>query len=315
MSGDFSDSADTAPAKGKQHRSKRVDVNGWVVLDKPVGITSTHAVSRLKRIYNGMKAGHAGTLDPLASGILPIAFGEATKTVPYVQDGEKGYRFTVRWGAETDTDDADGTVVSRSDLRPERAALEALLPRFLGTVEQRPPAFSAIKIAGERAYDLARSGETVELAPRAVTIHELTVVSAEGETATFEARCGKGTYVRAIARDLGRALGCYGHVIALRRTRVGPFLEADAVALAALEEPEAAGVALRRVEAGLGELTRILVDRSDAARLRRGQPMLLRGAEPPPDGPAYAACSGVVIAVGAIVKSELVPARVFNLPF
>ena len=300
---------------GKQHRSKRVDVNGWVVLDKPVGITSTHAVARLKRIYNGKKAGHAGTLDPLASGILPIAFGEATKTVPYVQDGEKGYRFTVLWGAETNTDDADGTIVATSEVVPERADIEALLPRFTGVIEQRPPAFSAIKIAGERAYDLAREGELVDIPPRAVTIHELAISAHEGRTTTFETRCGKGTYVRAIARDLGRALGCYGHVTALRRTRVGPFVESDSVALEALEEAETAIASLRRVEAGLGELTRILVDRTDAARLRRGQSMLLRGADAPPEGEAYAACSGVVIAIGAVENGELVPARVFNLPF
>ena len=298
-----------------QVRSKRVEVNGWVVLDKPVGITSTQVVSRLKRIYNGRKAGHAGTLDPLASGILPVAFGEATKTVPYVQDGEKCYRFTVVWGAETDTDDADGEVVARSDTRPARDALAALLPRFRGAVEQRPPTFSAVKIAGERAYDLARDGQVVEIAPRVVQIHELDVAAFSGAATVFTTRCGKGTYVRAIARDLGRALGCYGHVSALRRTRVGPFLEADAVPLAALDDAEAAAAALRRVEAGLGELTRILVDRSDAARLRRGQAMLLRGADAPIGGEAYAACSGVVIAVGAIDGGALVPARVFNLPF
>ena len=298
-----------------QVRSKRVEVNGWIVLDKPVGITSTNAVSRLKRIYNGKKAGHAGTLDPLASGILPVAFGEATKTVPFVQDGEKGYRFTVQWGAETNTDDADGEVVKQSDLRPARKAIEALLPRFIGTIAQQPPAFSAIKIAGDRAYDLARAGEVVDLVPRAVTIHELVIVSDDGTSSTFEARCGKGTYVRAIARDLGRALGCFGHVTALRRTRVGPFGEADAVTLASLDDPEAAACALRRVEAGLGELTRVLVDRTDAARLRRGQSMLLRGADAPPQGLAYAACSGVVVAIGAIEGGQLVPARVFNLPF
>ncbi len=298
-----------------QVRSKRVEVNGWVVLDKPVGITSTQAVSRLKWLYNGKKAGHAGTLDPLASGILPIAFGEATKTVPYVQDGEKCYRFTVVWGAETNTDDADGEVVARSDARPTREALEAFLPRFRGAVEQRPPAFSAIKIAGERAYDLAREGRVVEIASRVVHIHELDVASFTADDTVFTTRCGKGTYVRAIARDLGRALGCYGHVTALRRTRVGPFLEADAVPLAALDDVDAATSALRHVEAGLGELTRILVDRTDAARLRRGQSMLLRGADAPIEGEAYAACSGVVIAVGAIDGGALVPARVFNLPF
>lgn len=299
----------------QQHRSKRVEVHGWIVLDKPVGITSTQAVSRLKRIYNGKKAGHAGTLDPLASGILPVAFGEATKTVPFVQDGEKGYRFTVSWGCETDTDDSDGQAVRRSDLRPDRTVVEASLPTFLGTVEQRPPAFSAIKIDGERAYDLARGGERVEIAPRIVTIHELAVVDHCGQTTTFQTRCGKGTYVRAIARDMGRLLGCYGHVTALRRTRVGPFAEADAVSLAALEEPEHAADAMRRVDAGLSELTRILVDRSDAARLRRGQTMLLRGADAPMAGQAYAACAGTVVAVGAIRDGALVPARVFNLPF
>ena len=301
--------------KKEQHRSKRVEVNGWVVLDKPVGITSTHAVSRLKRIYNGKKAGHAGTLDPLASGILPIAFGEATKTVPYVQDGEKAYRFTVLWGAETNTDDSDGEVVARSEMRPDRSAIEAFIPRFIGTIEQKPPAFSAIKINGERAYDLAREGELVDIPARAVTIHDLKIVAIEGDETVFETRCGKGTYVRAIARDLGRALGCYGHVTALRRTRVGPFLESDAVPLATLDDPEVAAKALRRVEAGLGELTRILVDRTDAARLRRGQGMLLRGADAPSEGQAYAACGGVVIAIGGIEGGELVPARVFNLPF
>lgn len=303
------------PPKKEQHRSKRVEINGWVVLDKPTGITSTHAVSRLKRIYNGKKAGHAGTLDPLASGILPIAFGEATKTVPYVQDGEKAYRFTVLWGAETDTDDSDGTVVARSDARPERAGIEALLPGFIGTILQKPPAYSAIKINGERAYDLARDGEIVDIAVREVTVHGLDIVSMDGDETVFETRCGKGTYVRAIARDLGRALGCFGHVTALRRTRVGPFAEADAVPLASLEDRECAAKSLRRVEAGLGELTRILVDRSDAARLRRGQGMLLRGAGAPGEGLAYAVCGGTVIAIGPIEAGELVPARVFNLPF
>lgn len=298
-----------------QPRSKRIDVDGWLVLDKPVGITSTHAVSRLKRIYNAKKAGHAGTLDPLASGILPVAFGEATKTVPFVQDGEKAYRFTVRWGAETDTDDSDGTIRAQSDARPTRADIEAAIPHFIGEIAQQPPAFSAIKVDGERAYDLARDGEIVELAARLVTIHDLSLVADDRDSATFDTRCGKGTYVRAIARDMGRMLGCFGHVTALRRTRVGPFREGDAVPLAALEDADAAQAALLRVEAGLREVTRILVDRNDAARLRRGQPMLLRGADAPVDGQAYAACAGVVIAIGEIEGGALQPARVFNLPY
>ncbi|VTZ27718.1 tRNA pseudouridine synthase B [Methylocella tundrae] len=278
-------------------------------------MTSTHAVSRLKRIFNAKKAGHAGTLDPLASGILPVAFGEATKTVPFVQDGEKAYRFTVRFGAETDTDDSDGKIVAQSELRPERAEILARLPQFIGTIEQTPPAFSAIKINGERAYDLARDGETPQLVARLVTIHALDLVSADQDEAVFEARCGKGTYVRAIARDLGRLLGCFGHVTALRRTRVGPFTEADAIALSDLEESGVEAQAMRRVEAGLMELPRVIVDRDAAAKLRRGQSILLRGADAPMDGSAYAACGGVVIAVGAVEKGELVPGRVFNLPF
>lgn len=294
-------------------RSNRRDIDGWVVLDKPVGMTSTHAVSRLKRIFNAKKAGHAGTLDPLASGVLPVAFGEATKTVPFVQDGEKAYRFTVRFGAETDTDDSDGRVVARSEILPSREDIAAFLPRFLGVIEQTPPAYSAIKINGERAYDIARDGETVELAARPVTIHALDLMSFSGAEAVFETRCGKGTYVRAIARDLGRLIGCLGHVCALRRTRVGPFLETDAVTLADLEE--GAAPAMRRVEAGLLELPRVSVDRDAAARLRRGQSILLRGADAPAEGSAYAACGGVVIAIGAVERGELVPGRVFNLPF
>jgi len=295
-------------------RSTRAEVNGWVVLDKPVGMTSTHAVARLKRLFNAKKAGHAGTLDPLASGILPVAFGEATKTVPFVQDGEKAYRFTISWGAETDSDDADGTVTMRSELRPQPQDISAALPQFTGTIMQRPPAFSAIKIAGERAYDLARDGEMPDLAPRPVTIHSLALLAAEPDQAVFEARCGKGTYVRAVARDLGRALGCYGHVAALRRTRVGPFCEADALPLAQLQEalpPDA----LRSVEAGLMEIPQIIVDRATAARLRRGQSILLRGRDAPTEGAAFASCGGVVVAVGAVEHGELVPGRVFNLPF
>jgi len=296
-------------------RSSRVEVNGWVILDKPVGMTSTYAVARLKRIFNAKKAGHAGTLDPLASGILPVAFGEATKTVPFVQDGEKAYRFTVRWGAETNTDDSDGVIVNQSEQRPTPEDIVRLLPKFTGVISQRPPAFSAIKIDGERAYDLARAGEQVEIAARPVTVHAFDLASVTPEEAVLEARCSKGTYVRALARDLGRELGCLGHVTALRRTRVGPFNEQDATPLSVLMEELDAPRVLQCVEAGLTEMHRIAVDRDAAARLRRGQSILLRGQETPLHGPAYAACGGVVIAVGAVEKGELVPGRVFNLPF
>jgi tRNA pseudouridine55 synthase len=296
-------------------RSQRVEVNGWFILDKPVGMTSTHAVSRLKRIYNAKKAGHAGTLDPLASGLLPVAFGEATKTVPFVQDGEKAYRFTVRWGIETESDDTEGRVVATSEHRPGPDQIEAALPRFIGTIMQVPPAFSAIKVNGERAYDIARDAETVELAARPNTVNSLELVSFTDDDAVFEAHCGKGTYVRAIARDLGRALGCLGHVTALRRTRVGPFTEIDSVTLAEVEEhPETAPEFLRPVEVGLLEVPCVVVDRDGAARLRRGQSLLLRGRDAPFEGAAYASCGGVPVAFGTVEHGELVPSRVFNLP-
>jgi tRNA pseudouridine55 synthase len=296
-------------------RSNRLEINGWVVLDKPYGLTSTQAVSKLKYLYRAKKAGHAGTLDPLASGILPIAFGEATKTVPFVQDGEKSYRFTVSWGAETTTDDLEGPVTQSSPLRPQLDEILALLPQFIGEVQQVPPAFSAIKVAGERAYDLAREGEIVELAARTIQVHDLRLISSTTDEAVLEADCGKGTYVRAIARDLGRALGCFGHVSALRRTRVGPFTESDAVALADLETPEELANALRPVEAGLLEVPCVVVDRTLAARLRRGQSIILRGRDAPIDGMAYASCGGVPIAFGPVERGELLPSRVFNLDY
>ena len=205
-----------APAgKSPQFKREKHDVHGWVVLDKPVGMTSTHAVSVIKRLFTAKRAGHAGTLDPLASGCLPIALGDATKTVPFVMDGRKAYRFTVRWGEERDTDDAEGRVVASSDARPAPEAIAALLPGFVGAIEQVPPRFSAIKIEGERAYDIARDGEEFELKPRIVNIDRLALVGDARcrTTPSFEAECGKGTYVRALARDLGRALGCYGHVV------------------------------------------------------------------------------------------------------
>ncbi len=297
-------------------KRQRAEVDGWVVFDKPVGMTSTHAVSRLKHIFNAKKAGHAGTLDPLASGILPIAFGEATKTVPFVQDGEKSYRFRIRWGIQTDSDDAEGRPVTTSAKRPERQDIEALLPAFTGTLMQRPPAFSAIKVAGERAYDRARDGEIFELAARPVTIHALNLLETTPDEAVLEARCGKGTYVRAIARDLGQALGCLGHVNALRRTRVGPFREADAVAIPDRDDGDAVPPPrLLGVEAGLHELPGIIVGRDDAAKLRRGQALILRGHDAPAQGMAYASCGGVVVAFGPIESGALQPYRVFNLPF
>jgi len=297
-------------------RRHRVEVNGWIVLDKPVGMTSTRAVSELKHLYQAKKAGHAGTLDPLASGILPIAFGEATKTVPFVQDGEKVYDFVISWGTETDTDDADGVATATSELRPERAEVDAALPDFIGEIMQRPPDYSAIMVAGERAYDLARDGAVPNLRERLVRIRTLDLLSHSKQQTHLRAECGKGTYVRALGRDLGRKLGCFGHISALRRIRVGPFSLADAHVLQALRnEPERAISAMLPVAAGLAELPGIVVDRTAAARLRRGQAILLRDRNAPVSGAAYAMCGDVPVAIGAIDGGELVPSRVFNLSF
>ena len=220
----------------RRGKKKGRPVSGWVILDKPVGMGSTEAVSKIKWLFQAEKAGHAGTLDPLASGMLPIALGEATKTVPYVMDGTKVYRFTVAWGEERSTDDLEGPVTKTSGKRPDESAIRALLPKYTGVILQTPPQFSAIKIAGERAYDLARDGETVEIPPREVEIDRLDLVGVTPEgNAIFEVECGKGTYVRSLARDMGRDLGCYGHVAGLRRIEVDPFTPEDLVTVEALE--------------------------------------------------------------------------------
>ncbi|MET0272647.1 MAG: tRNA pseudouridine(55) synthase TruB, partial [Phenylobacterium sp.] len=213
-------------------RRKGDAVSGWVNLDKPYDLTSTSAVSRIRRIFNAQKAGHAGTLDPLATGILPIALGEATKTVPFLVDADKAYRFTIAWGRTTATYDREGETIAESDVRPTVAQVEAALPAFVGEISQVPPAYSAIKVDGERAYDLARAGETVELKARLVTVHSARVADVpDADHITLEIECGKGTYVRAICRDLAEKLGAHAHVSALRRTRVGRFTEADSVGL------------------------------------------------------------------------------------
>jgi tRNA pseudouridine55 synthase len=298
-------------------------VHGWLVLDKPVGMTSTHAVSVIKRLFTAKRAGHAGTLDPLASGALPIALGEATKTVPFVMDGRKLYRFTVRWGEERDTDDAEGRVTETSDKRPSAEAIRALLPAYTGTIQQVPPRYSAIKIEGERAYDLARDGETVELAARPVEIARLELVETpDPDHAVLEAECGKGTYVRSLARDLGRALGCFGHVSALRRAAVGPFGAETMILLEDLEalcHRAAAGEvrladALMPVETALDDIPALAVSRADAARLQRGQAVLLRGRDAPNfRGPVYVTVSGQLLALAELDHGEIVPKRVFNL--
>lgn len=299
-------------------RPRKRDVHGWVVLDKGLDIGSTQAVAAVRRLFNAKKGGHAGTLDPLASGLLPIALGEATKTVPFVMDGRKVYAFTVTFGVETATDDAEGAVVHRSDARPTRAALEAALPRYVGDIMQTPPRFSAIKIDGERAYDLARDGVEVDMKPRPISIGSLVVESFDGETATLVAECGKGAYVRAIARDLGRDLGCFGHVTALRRTRVGPFGEGDTVTLGELRDLAAGRIAgqtiedaLLPVEAALAHVPEVKVNRDVAGRLARGQSAILRGRDAPASGTVWVSVAGEPVAIAEIERGELVPKRVF----
>jgi tRNA pseudouridine55 synthase len=310
------------PRPNNPPRRDKRDVHGWVVLDKPIGMTSTQAVAVVKRLFQAKRAGHAGTLDPLASGGLPVALGEATKTVPFVMDGRKRYRFTVCWGEERDTDDTEGRVVKTSELRPSAEAIRNLLPQFTGLIEQIPPQYSAIKIQGERAYDLARDGETVELQPRPIEIHHLSLIEQQDSYSVFEAECGKGTYVRALARDIGRILGCYGHICALRRTLVGPFGESDMIPLEQLEglcDRAASGEgsladALLPVETALDDIPALAVTRADAARLHRGQAVLLRGRDAPNcSGTVYVTVAGRLLALAEIGNGELIPKRVFNL--
>jgi tRNA pseudouridine55 synthase len=301
-------------------RKKGRPVSGWLALDKPEGVTSTRILSEVKRLFDANKAGHAGTLDPLASGMLPIAFGEATKTVSYVMDGRKVYRFAVRWGVQTETDDTEGGSIATSDVRPSAEEILAALPEFTGTIVQVPPAYSALKIEGERAYDLARDGEEVVLEPREVEIHRLTLVEIpDADHAVFEAECGKGTYVRAVARDLGRRLGTLGHVTALRRLLVGPFGEADMVtidqlrAAAAETGPASLDVFLKPTATALFALPSLTFGGNDVARLRRGQSVILRGRDAPLfTGEAYATAAGQLIALGEVAEGAFSPRRVFE---
>jgi len=303
---------------GNRRRKGRA-ISGWLALDKPAGLTSTRALAEVKRLFQAAKAGHAGTLDPLATGVLPVALGDATRTVPFVMEARKVYRFTIRWGVETTTDDSEGEPVATSDRRPDRDALLAELGRFTGDIMQAPPAYSAIKIDGARAYDLAREGTPVAAEPRPVTIHRLALVAQpNGDTAVLEAECGKGTYVRALARDLGRALGTFGHVVALRRLAVGPFDDHMAVSLDALREiaaaegPEGCARLLQPIDFVLGDIPAVAVGGSAAIRIAHGQPVLIRGGEIPAPGPAYAVSAGRPIALGEVEAGEFRPKRVFG---
>jgi tRNA pseudouridine55 synthase len=266
----------------QRHRKpKGRPIDGWLIVDKPSGIGSTEVVNRVKRAFEAQKAGHGGTLDPLATGLLPVAFGAATKTVPYVMDGTKSYRFTLKFGEARDTDDADGTVTETSAARPSDAAIRDALPAFRGDIMQVPPAYSAIKIGGERAYDLAREGQAVVLEPRPARVDRFELESRpDADTAIFLVESGKGVYMRSLARDVARAVGTVGHITVLRRMRVGPFHETDGIPLAAIlaegeEAPPSPRALLLPVTHALGDLPAFAVTEAEAARLSHGQAISL----------------------------------------
>jgi tRNA pseudouridine55 synthase len=308
-------------------RKKGNPVHGWVVLDKPAGMTSTQAVAAVRRIFDARKAGHAGTLDPMATGILAVALGEATKTVPYAMDADKTYRFTATWGEARDSDDAEGRVTASSSHRPTAAEIEAMLPRFTGTLNQTPPAYSAVRVGGERAYDLARDGEEVVLEPRAVQVFQARLLDAGADQAEFEILCGKGTYVRSWVRDIALALGTLGHVSALRRTRLGPWDENSTVGLDTLtpfmHSPAAFGY-LRPLSTALDGIPALAVSGQDTVRIRSGNPILIKSdlfarmKDGFGDGELLGQIvflreeDGSPLALAEIAGGELRPFRVFN---
>ena len=297
-----------------KRKSDRID--GWVVLDKPVGVTSTQAVAKARWAFGARKAGHAGTLDPIASGVLPIAFGEATKTVAIVQEGLKTYHFTMRLGQATNTDDAEGEVIATADHRPTDAEIEAALAAYEGEIEQVPPQFSAVKVEGERAYDLAREGVALDLVARPVWVESVRLAGRpDPDLAEIELVCGKGGYVRALARDLGRDLGCYAHVTNLRRLGSGPFGIEDAISFEMLDEIRHMGGAehLLPVATGLDDIPALAVPEAAAARLRNGQAVPVPAMDLEYGDLAWASLDGRPVAIGTYKAGLFHPDRVFNL--
>ncbi|MEQ9040096.1 MAG: tRNA pseudouridine(55) synthase TruB [Silicimonas sp.] len=298
-------------------RKKGRDISGWLVVDKPKGMTSTAVVNKVRWAFDAKKAGHAGTLDPDATGILAVALGEATKTVPFITDAMKAYRFTVRFGAATNTDDAEGEVIASSEARPTDDEIGSALAAFTGDIMQVPPKYSAVKIDGERAYALARAGEEVEIAARPLFVESLTLEERpDTDHAVLEMVCGKGGYVRSVARDLGEALGCHGHVTELRRVWSGPFELEDAVTLDEVErlaKDPAIDALLLPLEAGLTDLPELPATAEGAARMRNGNPGMVMAADVDYGEPAWASFQGQPVAVGTYRAGELHPTRVFNL--
>ena len=297
-------------------RRKGRDISGWLVVDKPAGVTSTAVVNKVRWAFGAAKAGHAGTLDPAATGVLAVALGEATKTVPFVTDALKCYRFAVRRGVATKTDDAEGEVIATSGSRPSDDEIRAALAAFRGEIMQVPPQFSAVKVEGERAYALARAGEEMELAARPLWIETIELVARpDPDTAEFEMVCGKGGYVRSVARDLGQALGCLGHVLRLRREWSGPFEAVDGVSIAQIDElakTEALDALLLPLEVGLADLPELKATAEGAARLRCGNPGMVIASAAEWGDEAWASFQGRAVAVGIYRSGELHPSRVFN---
>lgn len=295
-------------------RKKGNPVTGWIIVDKPAGLTSTAVVNKLRWGLKAKKAGHAGTLDPAATGLLAVAFGEATKVIPYVTDALKAYEFTVRWGQATNTDDAEGEVIATADTRPDRAAIQAALPAFTGDIQQIPPRFSAVKIDGERAYAKAREDEAFELEARPLWVEDLTLeAQPDPDHATLAMTCGKGGYVRSIARDLGEALGCLGHVTTLRRLWSGPFEEASMVdwkTLLAAIDNDTLATHLRPIEDGLSDLAEVRCAPEAAARLRHGNPAPVLWSEADYGEEAWASLHGRAVALGTALGGEFRPSRV-----
>ena len=307
-------------------RKKGQPIHGWLIIDKPAGKTSSQVVSNVKRILDAQKAGHGGTLDPLATGILPIALGEATKTVSYVMDGAKRYRFAIAWGEARDTDDSEGVVTQTSAVRPSEADIRAVLPDFTGVIDQVPPDYSAIKINGNRAYALARAGETVIISSRQVRIDGIELIDLPDEDhAVFEVACGKGTYMRSLARDIALALGAFGHISSLRRLAVGPFDETDAISLESLESlvhSAPPSTYLRAVESALDDIPALLLNASQADHLRHGRSVRVEGPEGRPfldtscldeGGVLRAMADGRLVALARLVQGEIRPVRGLNV--
>lgn len=291
-----------------------IKINGWIILDKPLGMSSAHAVAKIKRLFKAKKAGHGGTLDPLATGVLPIALGEATKTLSYVLEGKKAYRFEVKWGEARSTEDQEGEVIATSDVRPTRQEIETILPSFIGMIEQVPPIYSALKVEGERAYALARQGKEVKLASRTITIDRLTLLHAYPESAVFEVECSKGTYVRSLARDLAINLGTCGYLMSLRRLMVSPFSEKDAILLASLLDIGHNTELMKYVlplQDALVDILALEVEEVEAVKLRQGQAVF--SSQKKEGEVVLILCKGVPQALTKVRNGVITPLRVFNI--